>query len=138
VAFIFISMFAGEVFGMYSRIWPWDDWMHFISGVFIGVGVILWMAFLEMKNTKLLRWLQGYLIVGTVAFAAVLWELAEFASDRVFGTYSQGGDLNDTMLDLLYDMSGAVIVAVAWRLTSKQKDAVGLGRMVAGFIKLQR
>jgi len=138
VAFIFSSMFAGEVFGLYGRIWPWDDWMHFISGVIMGVGVILWLAYLELKSVKLPRWLQGYLVLGTVAFAAVLWELAEFASDQLFGTSSQGGDLVDTMLDLLYDTSGAVIVAVAWRLTTKRKDVVGLGRMTAHFTRLQR
>lgn len=138
VAFIFASMFSGEVFGMYGKIWAWDDWMHFISGVFISVGVILWLIYLEMKNIRLPRWLQAYLILGTAAFLAVLWELAEFTSDRIFGTSSQGGDLTDTMLDLLYDVSGAVIVAVVWRLTTKQKDVVGLGKLAAYFLKLQR
>lgn len=139
VAFIFTSMFAGEVFGMYGRIWAWDDWMHFISGILIGIGVILWLVYLETKkNLRLPRWLQAYLILASAAFLALLWELAEFTSDQLFGTTSQNGDLVDTMLDLLYDAGGAVIVAVIWRLTTKRKDAIGLGKLVTSFIRLQR
>lgn len=137
VAFIFASMFAGEVFGMYSRVWLWDDWMHFISGVLIGIGVVLWLVFMETKKLRLPRWLQSYLILGTAAFLAVIWELAEFTSDQLFGTFSQGGDLVDTMLDLLDDLTGAAIVAIVWRLTTVRSDPVGLRRFVAGFVKLQ-
>lgn len=138
VGFVFASMFSGEVFDMYARIWIWDDWMHFGSGVLIGLGVVLWMAYLQDKSLQLPRWLQSYMVIGTAAVLAVIWELAEFASDSIFGTTSQNGDLNDTMLDLLFDTCGAVIVAVVWRLTTQQKDPVGLGKLVAHFSKQQR
>ncbi len=138
VAFIFASRCAGEVFGMYGSIWVWDDWIHFISGILISIGTILWVTYLKTKDLRLPQWLQSYLILGTAAFLAVLWELAEFTSDRVFGTSSQGGDLIDTMLDLLFDVSGSVIVAVIWRLTTKQRDVVGLGKLAAYFSKLQQ
>ncbi|HEU4716169.1 MAG TPA: hypothetical protein VFS14_05080 [Candidatus Saccharimonadales bacterium] len=137
VAFIFASMFAGEVFGLYGQIWPWDDWMHFISGVLISVGVVMWLTILKDRGMKLPSWLQSYMILASAAFVAVLWELAEFASDQLFGTFSQGADLTDTMLDLLYDVSGAVIVAVAWRLAS-YRDTLGLRRLATHFLKLQR
>ncbi|HTJ73117.1 MAG TPA: hypothetical protein VL481_00820 [Verrucomicrobiae bacterium] len=137
VAFIFASMFSGEVFGMYGRVWVWDDWMHFISGVLIGIGVVLWIALLNSRELRLPPWLQGYLVLGTAALLAVIWELAEFASDQLFGTSSQGGDLADTMYDLLYDLCGAGIVAAAWRLTSSRKDAVGLYGLVTRFLRLQ-
>ena len=137
VAFIFASMFSGEVFGMYGRVWVWDDWMHFISGVLIGIGVVLWIALLNSRELRLPPWLQGYLVLGTAALLAVIWELAEFASDQLFGTSSQGGDLADTMYDLLYDLCGAGIVAAAWRLTSSRKDAVGLYGLATRFLRLQ-
>lgn len=137
VAFVFASMFAGEVFGMYGRIWAWDDWMHFISGVLIAVGTILWIAYLRQKKIQLPAWLQGYLVLGTAALLAVVWELAEFTSDQLFGTSSQGGDLADTMLDLLYDLCGAGVVVAAWRLTSSHKDVVGLYGLVSRFLRLQ-
>ena len=138
VGFVFASMFSGEVFDMYARIWIWDDWMHFASGVLIGLGVVLWMVYLQDKSLRLPRWLQSYMVIGTAAVFAVIWELAEFASDSIFGTTSQNGDLNDTMLDLLFDTCGAVIVAVVWRLTTAQKDPVGLGKLVAHFSKQQQ
>jgi hypothetical protein len=110
--------------------------MHFASGVLISIGVVLWLAILNSRGMKLPSWLQGYLILASAAFVAVLWELAEFASDQLFGTFSQGGDLTDTMLDLLYDVSGAVIVAVAWRLAG-YRDTLGLRRLASHFLKLQ-
>jgi len=122
---------------MYGRVWVWDDWMHFISGVLIGIGVVLWIALLNSRELRLPPWLQGYLVLGTAALLAVIWELAEFASDQLFGTSSQGGDLADTMYDLLYDLCGAGIVAAAWRLTSSRKDAVGLYGLVTRFLRLQ-
>lgn len=137
VAFIFASMFAGEVFGLYGRIWPWDDWMHFASGVLISAGVVMWLMILKDRGMKLPSWLQSYMILASAAFVAVLWELAEFASDQLFGTFSQGADLADTMLDLLYDVSGAAIVAIGWRL-SAYRDMLGLRRLTAHFLKLQR
>lgn len=138
VAFIFGSMFAGEVFGMYGRIWAWDDWTHFISGILIGVGAILWLAFLQLKNTRMATWLQGYIVVATAVLFAVLWELAEFISDQLFGTSSQGGDLTDTMLDFLYNLCGVVLVTVVWRLGSARKDVVGLSRLTTRFLRMQR
>ena len=137
VGFIFASMFAGEVFGLYGKIWPWDDWMHFASGVLISIGVVLWLTILSSRGMKLPSWLQSYLILASAAFVAVLWELAEFTSDQLFGTFSQGGDLTDTMIDLLYDVFGAAIVAAAWRLAS-YSDMLGLRRLAAYFLKLQR
>jgi hypothetical protein len=139
VAFVFASMFSGEVFDMYARVWIWDDWMHFGSGVLIGLGVVLWVTYLQdRKSLRLPLWFQSYLVLGTAALFAVIWELAEFASDRMFGTTSQNGDLADTMIDFLLDICGAVIVAVVWRLTTKQKDPVGLGKLVTHFSKQQK
>jgi hypothetical protein len=138
VAFVFASMFAGEVFGLYGRIWPWDDWMHFASGTLIAIGVVLWLTILRSRGVKLPLWLQSYMILATVALVAVLWELAEFTSDKLFGTFSQGGNLTDTMFDLLYDVCGAAIIATAWRLTTERRDALGLARLAERFLKLQR
>lgn len=45
--------------------------------------------------------------------AAVIWEFAEFVSDRYFGTGAQVS-VADTMGDLLMGMLGAGVVMVGW------------------------
>lgn len=54
------------------------------------------------------RLLRVLLVVSLTALAAVLWELAEFLSDRYLGTRTLG-DLEDTLLDLALGIGGALL-----------------------------
>jgi hypothetical protein len=57
------------------------------------------------------RGTHALLVFGWTAVAAVVWEFAEFTSDRLFGTRMQGGDLPDTLKDLLCGLIGGGVVA---------------------------
>lgn len=137
VSFVFASMFSGEVFGMYGRIWQWDDIAHFISGLLVGLGVIIML--IELKRRRLFTapfWLHLLLVVGVGMGVAVLWEIAEFTSDQLFGTSSQNGDLKDTMLDLIDDSTGAVIIASIYGLYLKNKPSFGLRYLMKDYEQL--
>jgi hypothetical protein len=113
VAFVFLSMFCGEVFDMYARVWQWDDIIHFSSGLLIGLGSVVWITALveSIKNVSIPRWLQSWFVFSIVSSLIVLWELVEFGSDQIFSTTSQGS-LYDTMMDLLYGALGGAIISV--------------------------
>jgi hypothetical protein len=137
VTFVFASMFAGEVFGMYARIWQWDDMAHFVSGILLGLGGIILLT--ELKKRQLFKatiWVQAILIIGIGMIFAVLWEVAEFTSDQLFGTFSQGGDLKDTMMDLIDDSTGALIMACLYSAYLKTGHGFGLRRLINGYIRL--
>lgn len=111
-AFIFSSLFLGEVTGLYGRIWWWDDMMHSLSGFLIGGGVSL--VLMEVYGTRVASWVQALSLFCSVATVIVLWEVIEFSSDQLFGTHSQGGDLFDTMTDLIYGLVGGSVMAYAF------------------------
>jgi hypothetical protein len=139
-AFIFSSMFAGEVFGMYGNVVQWDDAMHLISGVLIGLGALLWCETMVRRNDRIRMpsWLRLVFIFGVVASLTLLWEAAEFISDQFFGTFSQNGDLFDTMMDILYDMFGGLIVALLAALFYMEKQVPGLTAFIQHFRRINQ
>jgi len=121
IAFVFASLFLGEVHGYYERYWWWDIVLHTSSGFLLGIiGFLLVYVLNEMAAVDL------HLKPGFVAFFAFLfalgigtiWELFEFSMDTFFGMNMQKpmlGDpsgLTDTMLDLLVDAVGALIISI--------------------------
>lgn len=118
VAFIFSSLFSGEVLDFYNHIWWWDNMLHFLSSLFVGFGIMLWLTILA-KRQKVFRipvWFSALFVMSVALTITIFWEVAEFASDQLFGTFSQGNDLFDTMMDLVYESISAVIAAGLWWL----------------------
>jgi hypothetical protein len=133
VAFIFASMFSGEVLGVYGHIWIWDDITHFIAGLLAGLMVMCWLAIFarQKKRLHLPVLFEALTIFCIGAAMAVMWEIAEFASDQVFGTFSQGKDLEDTMMDLIYELAGGLIMVTLWVLHVKTKNVFVISWLLA-------
>lgn len=139
VGFLFLSMFSGEVLGMYSRFYPWDDIMHFLSGLFVGVGAVLWLtSVIDRANLRIAPWLHALYVFCLGAAMAVIWEVVEFSSDRLFGTFTQRNDLFDTMTDLIFGTSSALIVAMLVYAALKGRNSLGLHRIIAQYRELNR
>jgi hypothetical protein len=138
VGFVFASFFAGEVLYMYSRIWPWDDAMHFMSGFLIGLGAILWLAELARRNKQYLIpvGFEALFVFCLSVMIITLWEIVEFSSDEIFGTFSQGGDLFDTMMDLIYGSIGSLVMAVLWVVHKSGRRVILLSRIISRFTLL--
>lgn len=140
VVFVFSSMFAGEVWNMYARIWEWDNTIHFISGLLIGLGAVLAISLANYrhKSLRLVLWLQSLLVFCFVSTVSVVWEIVEFTSDQVFGTFSQGNDLPDTMTDLVLGVIGGLIISTLYALHLKKKQVPGFSRIIMTFEKNNR
>lgn len=121
IAFVFASLFLGEVHGYYSRFWWWDIALHSGSGFLLGIiGFLLVYVLNETKDIGL------HMKAGFVAFFAflfavgmgTLWEIFEFGMDSFFAMNMQKemlGDpsgLTDTMWDLIIDTLGALVISV--------------------------
>ena len=121
IAFIFASLFLGEVHGYYTRFWWWDIALHTSSGLLTGI-----MGFLLVHVLNETRDINLHMTAGFVAFFAflfavgvgTLWEIYEFAMDSFFGSNMQKemlGDasgLTDTMWDMIVNASGALIISL--------------------------
>ena len=102
--------FCSHVVDGYAR-WPAIDVpMHFLGGC--AMAYFLAGALRIGEDRELLRMpdpvLRFVLVFALVGTIAVFWEFAEWISDHFFGTNCQMNDLDDTMLDQLMGLTGAL------------------------------
>ena len=96
----------GEGARLFERISWWDDLAHLCGGV--AVAAVL-LAILEAKLQVPFA-LAAPLVVLAGLGVGGLWELVEFGCDQLLGAHTQSG-LQETMLDLLFDLGGAALGA---------------------------
>ena len=132
VGFLFMSIYAAELLDMYGKITLWDDAVHIVSGLLVGLVGVVWITSLsERKTVRMPVWLQVFMVIATGALVAVVWELIEFTSDHVLGTFMQRADLFDTMTDMAYGLGGAIAVASLFGRYLQQRRSFGIRRILA-------
>lgn len=145
IAFVFASLFLGEVHGYYTRFWWWDIALHTMSGFLLGIVGFLLVYLLNETEEIGVHMRAGFVAFFAFLFAlgvGLLWELYEFSMDVFFGMNMQKemlGDvsgLTDTMIDLLVDAVGALVVALYGYLHLKTADRGSfLERWIDAFIR---
>ena len=132
VSFCFSSLILGDVVDFYGRFNWWDDLLHGISGMLLGiVGYSVITIFNKIENNTI-NFTPLFVSIWVVCFALALgslWEIMEFVTDGLFGLNSQqyllgsgtfddteplvGHEaLRDTMQDLMLDLLGSLVIAV--------------------------
>jgi len=134
---MFAALFLGEVRNFYERFWWWDIALHTTSGLLLGIlGFLLIYVLNEADRIDvhmLPRFVAFFAFTFAVAMGA-LWEIFEFAMDRVFGMNMQkpmAGDpsgLTDTMWDLIVDALGALAVSLLgwWYMVRERQSFIEL------------
>lgn len=129
IAFAVFLHIAGYAQGLYILLYPYYDKIaHFISS--ITVAVLAFVSILLINRfscTKLARWqIFFYIVIFTMAIGA-FWEIYEYLMDTFFVSFLtkplQHG-LDDTMIDLIFDLIGALVVASfgTWYIEKKTLD----------------
>ncbi len=105
--------------GFYARVWWWDHLTHSLSASLVAGAGYTTLRAVDIHTDAIripTRFAFVFILVAVLAFG-VVWELFEFGLD-VFATatgiempLAQHG-LDDTVLDLMYNSIGALIVAV--------------------------
>ena len=114
VAFIFITLFLGHIRNFYEWVPLWDKFVHFQSGLLLGVTGYVLVYILNEEKTVKLDLTPGFVSVFAVAFSLAIgaaWEIVEFAGDYAFGVHWQSS-LSDTMWDLIANFIGALITSI--------------------------
>ena len=121
VAFVFGSLILGEVRQFYVRFWWWDIALHFSSGLLLGMLGFMLIYLLNEDDRVHLNMRPGFMALFAFCFALALgglWEIIEFAVDEIFGAtmqkpmFDDPSGLTDTMIDLIVDALGALIVSL--------------------------
>jgi uncharacterized membrane protein YjdF len=133
IVFIFASLFMGEVWQFYERLWWWDVALHASSGLLFGIfGFLLVYALNEDPHADL------HMRPGFVAFFAFLfavaaggfWEIFEYSMDSFFGMnmqkpmWNDPSGLTDTMWDMIVNTVGALIISLlGWSHLKSPKES---------------
>jgi hypothetical protein len=133
IVFILYMHLAGEYYGWYVTLYPYYDKIaHLIAGItvaLIGFTAVLLLDRYTKNNFD--RYVIILMIIMfTMAFGA-FWEIFEFTMDTFFGTNLQHGNL-DTMLDLIFDLLAAIIVAAIGNFYLRRLSKCDLMHLLAG------
>lgn len=110
VIFIMVSSLLGSCFKFYS-INHYDDFLHLYSGILsCNVAYLIIRYFNNEENIKMVNkvFVMIFLFMFTMGVAS-LWEIMEFSLDNILGTHTQIGGLEDTMIDMVDALIGAII-----------------------------
>ena len=110
---LFTGVYLSKIFDFYNLIPHIDKVYHTIGGYALG-----WFFYIFLlKDIETMHTVKKMLLtISLVCMVAVFWEYAERLSNLYCPTYCpqisawfNGGDLNDTLLDILAGMTGGFI-----------------------------
>ncbi|MBN1432677.1 MAG: hypothetical protein JW931_07870 [Methanomicrobiaceae archaeon] len=130
---------AGEYYSWYLLFSPYyDKFAHTISGITVGLlGFTVVLLIDRYTENNFNRPLIIFMIfMFTMAFGAI-WEIIEFSMDIFFGGKMQHGN-TDTMLDMIFVMGGAIIVAALGNFYLRKMSKLDLTQLLAGNPDLDR
>ena len=116
VLVLVLHLVAGALFGHEPVV---DPLMHLSGGIAAAYFFRRGASIAGLAFGSPTRLGSDLLAFGLTIAAALFWEIGEYAADRLVGTVAQGG-LDNTMRDLIFGVTGAVLyLAAARRLSNK-------------------
>ena len=114
-----VLLHAVGLLGPYHDVWWWDHVTHTLSAALVAGAGYATVHALDVHSESLYfppRFLAVFILLFTLALG-VGWEVLEFAARAVADAYGYGPllvqyGLEDTIVDLLFDLLGALVVAV--------------------------
>ncbi|MBU1289984.1 hypothetical protein KKG85_01960 [Patescibacteria group bacterium] len=110
--FVYAAIFLGEARNYYTKIWWWDIALHALSSTVIAfAGFLVLLILYQQYKIK-----ASPITIAVFSFCFALslgtiWEMMEFGADMMFGLNMQKSGLVDTMLDLMVNAGGALVIS---------------------------
>lgn len=105
---------GGSIRGWYLLFYPfYDKFAHLISSVLVAILGLISAVIMDqyVESIKMNRFFVAFFVIIFTMAMGVTWEIGEFLSDQILLTQAQHG-LNDTMLDLIFDLIGGGVVSI--------------------------
>lgn len=137
--FTIASVFLGEAFDFYERVWWWDLALHGSSA--IGFGLIGFLFVFMLFDGD--RFAAPPAALGVLAFAVAItvgsiWEIFEYVMDLGFGLNMQKSGVNDVMTDLILNALGAAFAGFSGYLYLKNAGTHVFRTLIEDFIRLNK
>lgn len=133
--FIFLALFVRNMCNIYTVFPWWDLFLHFVSGILIGIVGLCLLRFLVTEElfeslSAIFKAIYSFMIVTA---SSSIWEMIEFAGDKLLGFNSQLNSLLDTMGDIyICVLGGGIISIIIYKFYKKNKFKF-IGRIVEVF-----
>lgn len=139
VAFVFATLFLGEVLDFYNRYWWWDVVLHGASAITFGMVGFLFVFYLfEGDRYAAPPWALALIAFCIAVMIGVVWEIFEYTMDQVFGMNMQKSGLQDTMWDLIVDVIGGALGASSgWLYLGGHREGWP-ARAIDQFVRMNR
>lgn len=137
--FVIGSIFLGEAFDFYERLWWWDLFLHGFSAVGFGlIGFLFVLMLFEGDRFAAPPSAVAFITFCLAVTVGATWEIFEYGMDSLFGLNMQKSGLDDTMGDLMIDAAGSLSASVIGYLYLKRDSAGPLGEALRQFIAINR
>ncbi len=137
--FFFATIFLGEAFDFYERLWWWDLALHGSSAVGFGLTGFL-LVFMLFEGD---RFAAPPSAIAAITFCVAMtigatWEIFEYTMDASFGLNMQKSGLDDTMGDLIVNGLGSLTASLTGYIYLTRDSEGWIGRRLSQFIKINR
>jgi hypothetical protein len=137
--FFFATIFLGEAFDFYERLWWWDMALHGSSAVGFGLTGFL-LVFMLFEGD---RFAAPPSAIAAITFCVAMtigatWEIFEYTMDASFGLNMQKSGLDDTMGDLIVNGIGSLTASLTGYIYLTRDSEGWIGRRLSQFIKINR
>lgn len=114
ILFIFMAHFLGVVVNLYDKLYWYDKFTHFLSGIVTSFGAVF---ILKRNNINKKPFFNILFILSLSMLVASCWEIFEFTASSLFNVDPQKVVLtgvNDTMVDIIVAFLGSSIVCFCY------------------------
>lgn len=132
ILFIFMAHFLGVTCELYNKIYWFDKFAHFLSGVLTAFIAIYLLVSLKNKSKHNLFFSILFIITFSLAVAA-FWEIFEYLSSYYFHLDPQKVALtgvSDTMGDIIVAFLGSILVSWCYYFEYKEDKDLLIKRFV--------
>jgi hypothetical protein len=137
--FFFASIFLGEAFDFYERLWWWDLALHGSAARGFGLTGFLFVFMLfEGARFAAPPSAIAFITFCVAMTVGAIWEVFEYAMDTSFGLSMQKSGLDDTMGDLIVNALGGLLASLTGYVYLVRNSAGMLGQGISQFIRLNQ